>query len=741
MKKPNRFIGLHAHDGKSTFDGLGTPAQHIEFVLENGMDAWAETNHGHMNGFAESYLFVKKLKTKGVNFKFIPGCELYVHPDLDQWRRDKETSDAAKQDARESKKLTKKQREDVLTDIVRTTDADDETLDVEMTNALTIENEEETKSNKSFNPTNRRHHLVVLPKTSAALKRIFRLVSRGYLEGFYRFPRVDMKMLKEAAGGEKDILISSACMGGELAYAVFSQLRHVPFDALGPNVLDDPAILSRVLADVETTFDRYADAVGPKNVLIELQFNKFGAQDLVNRALLELAKKNGMTDQLVVTADSHYPRPELWKHREMYKKLGWMNYSSYGPESLPKSVEDLKCELYPKNAGQVWDEYERSKERSPGTYAGADQLVFDAIERTHSIAHDVIGDITLDTTYSYPSSTVPKGMTPFKRLCELCKEGMVKRGLSDRPEYLERMKHELVVIKELDNAAYFVTLALAMDLARGTCLVGCARGSSGGSLVAYAIGITYLDPIKYECRFDRFMSRTRVGAPDIDVDVGDRDKVLDVLRKEFGFNNVIPISNVNTFKVKTLVKDLSKFHGIPFEEANAATRTVEQEVRRATLKVGSDKNLFTLTFADAMLYNSIFISFVERHPEIEESINIIFKEQRALSRHAGGVCILDDATGQMPLITSKGEPQTPWVEGVGGKFLEPLGVIKYDILGLEAMRLIQRSIELLLKKRGLFEVLIGDEVHRLSGDVGVTMNDGSKKLVKDLIEGDDIVNA
>jgi DNA polymerase-3 subunit alpha len=166
---------------------------------------------------------------------------------------------------------------------------------------------------------------------------------------------------------------------------------------------------------------------------------------------------------------------------------------------------------------------------------------------------------------------------------------------------------------------------------------------------------------------------------------------------------------MNTFKVKTLVKDISKFYGIPFEEVNAATKTVEQDVRKATMKHGDDKNLFVLTFDDALKYSPTFKEFIDKHPQVADSINTLFKEQRSLGRHAGGVVILDDAPSQMPLITNSGEPQTPWVEGVGQKTLEPLGYIKYDILGLETMRLIGRTIELVLKrKEGLSDPKFSD---------------------------------
>lgn len=736
-KVPSRFVGLHGHSGRSSFDGMGPPNQHMDFVLKNGMDAWSLTDHGHMNGFAEAYLYAEKLKKAGKKFKLIPGCEMYVHPSLEQWRRDKLEAEELAKDAKAAKLAAKKEKEKIKTNIERVGDEDDETIAVETNNALTIENEEETKSGKSFNPVNRRHHLVVLPKTSAALLKIFRLVSRGYLEGFYRFPRIDLGMLREAAKDD-DIIISSACLGGIFSHEVFNQLRQVSFDKMDARLLDDPGLMNSVVGAIGTSFDMYADAVGRHNMMLELQFNRLPAQDVVNRAIIEFARRNSLTDQLVVTADSHYAGPDLWYHREMYKKLGYLNFGDYGPDTLPKSKDDIKADLYPKNAVQIWQEYQDAKGRQE-FYADCDDLICEAVERTHDLAHNLIGDIKLDTNYRYPNSIIPKDKTSFEVLLEQSKAGLIKRGLADKPEYVERLKHELGVIKKMDNAAYFVTLAKALQLARDVCLLGVARGSSGGSLVAYVLEITDLDPIKYECRFDRFLSVHRQGAPDIDCDVGDRDAVLDVLRKEFGGNNIVPISNMNTFKVKTLVKDISKFYGIPFEEVNAATKTVEQDVRKATMKHGDDKNLFVLTFDDALQHSPTFKEFIDKHPQVADSINILFKEQRSLGRHAGGVLILDDAPNQIPLITNAGEPQTPWVEGVGQKTLEPLGYIKYDLLGLETMRLIGRTVELILQgKNKVREIELDDgRTLRLSGDKIVETTTGPKKVFE-LTESDEI---
>ena len=669
--------------------------------MKNGLDAHAITEHGNCNSYAHAQLWVEKWnKERGERpaFKYIPGVEAYYHPDLEQWKLDKGAAEKAAEDKKAAKKLKVKQQEELQTKLIAVVDQADETEDIEMSNALTIENEDETKSTKHFNPVNRRHHLVLLPKNQKGLLSIFSACSKASLQGFYRFPRIDWNVLREA-GKDGNLVVTSACIGGLPAYEVFQQVQRLKFDELNERLLDDPTLLERCITAIGNCYDPMVQAVGEGNYFLELQFNRLPAQNLVNRAIIEFARRNGLTKQLVVTGDAHYSDPELWKERELYKKLGFMNYQAYSPESLPKSKDDLKCELYPKNAGQLWDEYLRSKE---GTSFYDDDLVADAIERTHDIAHQVIGEVPPDRSPKFPNERlIPPGTASFNHLVKLCKEGLQKRGLQDRQDYIERLKEELGVIKAMKNSDYFISYQKIMELARKVCLVGPGRGSGGGSLVAYVLYITDLDPLKWDLPFARFLSVYRKGAPDIDTDLADRDKVLEQLRNFFGFENVVPISNYNTFKLKTLVKDIGKFYGISFEETNAATRTVEDEVRKATMKHGDDKNLFVLKFDEAMQYSSSFKAFIDKNPRVGESIKILFKQNRSLGRHAGGVLIADDLPNKMPLVASKGEPQSPWVEGVNFKHLEYIGnFIKYDLLGLETLRLIERAIELILIKGG-----------------------------------------
>ena len=695
ISAPKKFVSLHAHDGFSTFDGLDYPQEHIDFVRSNGMDAWCLTNHGHMNSFAHAWLHTEKLNKAGANFKFIPGCEMYVHPDLDAWNLDYEISKAAKRGDTGALAKLRAEREKLVTPIYAKVDGDDETIDLSTDEAsLTIENEEETKSGKFYDPIKRRHHLVVLPKTSEGLRRLFHLVSRGYMEGFYRFPRVDYKMLKEAAQGGH-LMVSSACLGGPLCYEVFRHLQEVKFDDLHSSLLDDKVLLDKVLLGVGNAYEHLESSVGRGNVKLELQFNRLPAQNLVNRAIIQFARNSGLHDQLVVTTDSHYSTPDRWKEREIYKKLGWLNYKDFDPSQLPQTKEDLKCELYPKNAEQVWETYHDIRE---GCDWYDDELIKDAIERTHDIVHDEIGTLSPNKTMKLPSYVVPKGMTEDKALLEACKKGITWRGLANKPEYIDRLKTELTVIKTKSFSKYFLTMKSIMDIARDNMLIGPGRGSAAGSLVAYVLGITNVDPIEYGLLFERFLSVHRQGAPDIDSDIGDRDLLIDLLKENFGSDNIVPISNYNTFKLKSLVKDISRFYSIPFDEVNKALGPVENDVKKAVFTKGTDKNLFTLLYEDAMKYSPSFQNFIEDHPEVAEPVEVLFKQNKSLGRHAGGVIVSENIAEQMPLIMARGEIQTPWVEGMHYKHLEEFGWIKFDLLGLETLRIIERAIGLILQR-------------------------------------------
>lgn len=692
---PTKFVGLHAHTTiGSPLDAIGYPDEHANTAFEAGMDALAITDHGNMNSWAYMDQAVKSMAKAGKSFKHISGVEFYYHPDLDMWRDDIDEARRVKDEAKEAQKLAKQQKKlkgDVAEKVAVDLGLDDSD---DQEDGTVVENEAETKDvSKWFNPVNRRHHLVVLAKSTKGLENLFALVSKGYKDGFYRFPRIDRKLLKQHG---EDLIVLSACIGGPFAYDTFYELRDFPKERLNATLLDDPRILERVLSRLENTYDGLCDAVGRENVFPEIQFNKLSEQHLVNRALIELAKKTGA--KLVVTADSHYSKEEFWQARELYKLLGRLKFGEIDPTMLPVDKSQLKCELYPKNAQQIWDSY---KTYCEGYSFYDDELVKEAIERTWYIAHDAIGDAAADKSVKLPSYVVPPGQKPIKALVDALKKRLVEKGLAEKPEYMERLKKELNIIKEKGFEKYFLTMKEIFDEASQYVLVGPGRGSACASLVNYLLGITQIDPLKYpDLVFERFINKQRAELPDIDSDLSDRDLVINKLSEKFGRENVIPISTYSMFQLKSLTKDISKFYGIPFTEATDGVSTVEQDVRDAIMGAADDKNLFVLTLDDALKHSKKYREYLEKYPQVAEHIKVLYKQIRSYGRHAGGVLISENLVNKMPLITVKGDLQTPWVEGVNIKHLNEYGFCKFDLLGLETLRIVELCIRNILRKQG-----------------------------------------
>lgn len=661
---PERFFGLHAHTGASTFDGLGSPKEHFDFVLKNGGDGMAITEHGHANSFAAAYKYAKELKEKGESFKYIPGVEFYLHPDIEEWKDLKKSKE-------EEKKLKKENT---------TADDDDEST-------ITVEDEATTKSQKWRNPLRRRHHTVILPKNSEGLNALFSLVSFGYTEGQYYFPRIDFKEIAKRSNG--NLIATTACLGGPMAYEMFDACSDIDADQITPDIVKEREHL--IMPRILNVIDKFVDAVGKENFFLELQFNKIPCQHAINYLLMNASEQSGI--RLIATADSHYPGYDKWKARELYKRL--RPGRGYEDTPVPKSVEELKCELFPKNAQQMWDEYLVHRENYD-CYDGKDEVVKQAIERSHEIAHEIIGEVIVDKKVKLPNYTVPEGEKPMQALARLSIEGLEKKGLSTNKEYVDRLKEELQMIKDKKFAKYFLTMKSITDIAHKHMLVGFGRGSAVSSLVCYVLGITGIDPVKYDLLFSRFLSKNRSELPDVDSDFSDRDYLRKLLMKEFGEENVVCISNINTMSLKTLAKDISKFYGIEYSEVNDAVRFVDKDIINGGKKEDPpiDKTELKFNFEEAMKYSLKFADFIEEHPYVGDHIQELMGEQRSMSRHAGGIILSENIFDRMPVIVSKNIKQTPWTKD----YLEPLGWVKYDLLGLETLKIIERCIALILQR-------------------------------------------
>jgi len=296
------------------------------------------------------------------------------------------------------------------------------------------------------------------------------------------------------------------CVGGLPSSLIYREFADKKFGDLSPDLLTGPAAeeaVKNIRGRLENMADRFVDCVGRDNFFLELQFNDLSAQHLTNKCLIDLSQSTGI--QLVATADSHFPSPDKWQARELYKKLGWMG-AKLDKTMMPK-LEDMKTMLYPKNAEQMWEEFKKGYAQYD-FYQGNEELVRDAIERTHDIAWQKCEDTWVDTSVKLPKIGTPE-KSAFSMLSALVKEGLVREGLADKPEYVARAKEELSDIKHLGHEPYFLAMYEVFKLAEKRTLMGPGRGSAAGSLLNFLLGITQFDPLPYGLLWGRFLGRHR----------------------------------------------------------------------------------------------------------------------------------------------------------------------------------------------------------------------------------------
>ncbi len=646
------FVGLHAHSvAGSPFDALGYPPEHMDFAHENGMDALALTDHGNMNGLAWQVLHAKKMKKEGKSFKPIFGCEAYFIPSVSKWKEEYEEIKAA------SKKKS----------------------DYEADNSGTTVEDEGSSKKRIKSVLNRRRHLILLAMNQTGLQNIFKMISKSYTsDNFYRYPRVDYAMLKKHNEG---VIAASACLGGVYAGNYWENRDTGPDAILGA--------MRQTTQKMQSIFgDRWYG---------ELQWNNVPEQHELNQYIIQMHQEFGI--DLISTADSHYYNADVWKDRELYKRLGWLGKGrpDYLSDELPLSVEEVGYELYPKNGDQMFESYKKYSKECGVEYD--DKLVLDSISRTYQIAHERIETFLPDNEVRLPDFVVPEGSTAGQTLAALCVEGLRSLGLHANQEYVARLKHEVNVIEERGFSKYFLTMKSIADVAVDKQLVGAGRGSAAGSLVAYVLNITQVDPIKYGLQFERFLTKGGTGYPDIDYDVSDPMVLKEVLIDQWGDNSVVPITNWNTLQLRSLIKDISKFYGIEFTEVNNVTsKMVYEATPRAKAKHGISAGVYAPTFEELMEFSESLQAFLEKYPHIKTHIEKLYGQTRSASRHAGGVVVGENLDQWMPLINSGGVRQTPWSEGMNVRHLEPMGFIKFDILGLASLRMLEGAIERILKR-------------------------------------------
>ena len=489
----------------------------------------------------------------------------------------------------------------------------------------------------------RYYHLVLLAETQEGYQNLIKIVSYGFVDGFYYKPRVDMELLEQYHEG---IIALSACLAGEVA-------RNL---ARGFYEEGKEAAL------------RYEKIFGKGNFFLELQDHGIPEQRQVNHELIRMSRETGI--ELVATNDVHYTYSSDAEAHDILLCV-----------QTGKSLKDENRMRY--EGGQY---YVKSEEEMRRLFPYAPE----AIENTGKIAERCNVEIEFGVT-KLPKFDVPDGYTAWEYLNKLCFEGLDKRYTDNKEELKKRLNYELGVIKDMGYVDYFLIVWDFIRYAREHgIMVGPGRGSAAGSLVSYTLGITKLDPIKYDLLFERFLNPERVSMPDIDVDFcfERRQEVIDYVVEKYGKDQVVQIVTFGTMAARGVIKDVGRVMDVPYVQCDTIAKMIPQELN--------------ITIDKAMKANPELKKIYETDETVRKLIDMSRRLEglpRHTSMHAAGVVI-----SQKPVME-----YVPLSRGSDGSLvtqftmttLEELGLLKMDFLGLRTLTVIQNAEKLVRRDKGI----------------------------------------
>jgi DNA polymerase-3 subunit alpha len=488
----------------------------------------------------------------------------------------------------------------------------------------------------------RYHHLVLLAENNQGYGNLMKIVSKGFVEGFYYKPRVDMEVLEQYHEG---IIALSACLAGEVQRYL---VRGLYEDA------------------VKSAF-RYQEVFGKGNFFLELQDHGIPEQKLVNQQLLRMSQETGI--ELVATNDVHYTYEEDVAPHDILlciqtgKKLADEDRMRYeGGQYFVKSPEEMEA-LFP--------------------YAK------EALENTHRIAMRCHVDIEFGVT-KLPKYDVPEGYSSWEYLNKLCFEGLKERYEIQNGELEERLNYELNTIRTMGYVDYFLIVWDFIKFARDhDIIVGPGRGSAAGSLVAYTLGITKLDPIRYNLLFERFLNPERVSMPDIDIDFcfERRQEVIDYVVEKYGKDRVVQIVTFGTLAARGVIRDVGRVMDLPYAMVDSIAKMIPTELN--------------ITIDKALNQNGELRQLYHDDEQVKNLIDMSRRLEglpRHTSMHAAGVVISQKSVDEyVPLSrASDGSITTQFTMTT----LEELGLLKMDFLGLRTLTVIQNAQKLVEKSTG-----------------------------------------
>ena len=489
----------------------------------------------------------------------------------------------------------------------------------------------------------RYYHLVLLAENNQGYQNLMKIVSKGFVDGYYYKPRVDMEVLETYHEG---IIALSACLAGEvqryLVRGMYDEAKKVAY--------------------------KYEACFGKGNFFLELQDHGIPEQKTVNNQLLRLSQDTGI--ELVATNDIHYTYADDAEAHDILlciqtgKKLSDENRMRYeGGQYYVKSEEEMRT-LFP--------------------YA------LQAIDNTAKIAERCHVEIEFGVT-KLPHFEVPEGYDSWTYLNKLCHEGLVHRYPDNHEEMAPRLDYELGVIKNMGYVDYFLIVWDFINYARTHDIpVGPGRGSAAGSLVAYTTGITNIDPIRYSLLFERFLNPARVTMPDIDIDFcfERRGEVIDYVVEKYGKDCVTQIITFGTLLAKGVIRDVGRVMDLPYSTCDTIAKMIPNELG--------------ITIDKALIMNPELRATYESDPSIKTLIDMSKRLEglpRHSSMHAAGVVISQEAMDEyVPLSkASDGTLTTQFVMTT----IEELGLLKMDFLGLRTLTVIKNAVDLVEKNHGI----------------------------------------
>ncbi|MCR4430020.1 MAG: DNA polymerase III subunit alpha [Tepidanaerobacteraceae bacterium] len=487
------------------------------------------------------------------------------------------------------------------------------------------------------------YHLVLLAKDIKGYRNLMKIVSLGFLEGFYYKPRVDMQILEQHSEG---LIALSACLAGEIP----TMLLAGEYEKARQKTLE------------------FREVFGPDNFYLELQDHGILDQKKVNKDLISLGRETGIP--LVVTNDVHYI---LKKDASVHDALLCIQTG--------KTVEDESRLRF------ATDEfYLKSSEEMKHLFS----YIPDALENTMQIAERCNVELDFNTLH-LPSYDVPDGYTQDKYLEELCFKGLADRYSNITAEIRRRLEYELNIIKNMGYSSYFLIVWDFINYARKNgIMVGPGRGSAAGSLVAYCLHITNIDPLKYNLLFERFLNPERITMPDIDVDFcyERRQEVIDYVVEKYGKDRVAQIVTFGTMAARAAIRDVGRVLGYPYGEVDAIAKMVPMELG--------------ITIDNALSANPELKKMYDEKERVKRLIDIARDLEgfpRHASTHAAGVVISKDPLVEHVPLHRMGDSNVATQYTM--TTLEELGLLKMDFLGLRTLTVIRDALNIIRHTRNI----------------------------------------